>query len=157
MNKSRAFSAIVSAGLVVGILDITSAFIIWSLKGVTLTRGLQGMAAPLVGQESFQGGLATAALGLAIHFFIALVVTTVFYLASRKFIFLTQHAVVSGLLYGIAVYLFMYWLVLPLAFAKFRHSISNDAPAVIVRMILIGLPMALIVRRYSQGAVEQQV
>jgi hypothetical protein len=156
MNKSRAFPTIVSAGLVVGILDITSAFIIWSLKGVTLTRGLQWMATPLVGQESFQGGLATAALGLAIHFFTAFVVTTVFYLASRNFIFLTQHAVVSGLLYGIAVYLFMYWLVLPLAFAKFRHSISNDVTAVIVHMILIGLPTALIVRRYSQGAVDQQ-
>jgi hypothetical protein len=149
MKKSRAFPAIVSAGLIVGILDITSAFVIWTLKGVALTRGLQGMASTLVGQQSFQGGLATAALGLAIHFFIAFVVTTVFYVASRKLIFLTQHAVASGLLYGAAVYLFMYWLVLPLAFVKFRHSISNDVTAVIVHMILIGLPIAMVVCRFS--------
>jgi hypothetical protein len=53
MKKSRAFQAIVSAGLIVGILDITSAFVIWTLKGVVLTRGLQGMAGPLVGIGSF--------------------------------------------------------------------------------------------------------
>jgi hypothetical protein len=73
-------------------------------------------------------------------------------MASRKVWFLTRHAVASGLLYGAAVYLFMYWFVLPQVFSTFRHSISNDALAVIVHMSLIGLPTALIVRRYSWQA-----
>jgi hypothetical protein len=154
-EKSTAVSAIAIGGLIVGILDITSAFITWWCKGVRPVRGLQGIAAGLLGSQSFQGGVATAGLGLTIHFFVAFMVVTVFYVASRKFQFLTRHAVVSGLLYGVVVYLFMYWFVLPYVFPKFRHSISTDVLAVVVHMVLIGLPTALVVRRYSQRAMEQ--
>ena len=55
----------------------------------------------------------------------------------------------SGLLYGIAVYIFMYWFVVPLAFPTARHSMSRDVIAVIVHIFLIGLPIALVVRRFS--------
>ena len=149
---STALSAIATGSLIVGVLDITSAFVIWWWRGVPPLRGLQGIAAGSLGLQSYQGGVATASLRLAIHFFVAFAVVTVFYMASRKVWFLTRHAVASGLLYGVAVYLFMYWFVLPQVFSTFRHSISNDALAVIVHMFLIGLPTALIVRRYSWQA-----
>jgi hypothetical protein len=152
-KKSTVVPAIAIGGLIVGILDITSAFITWWCKGVRPVRGLQGIAAGLLGSQSFQGGVATAGLGLTIHFFVAFMVVIVFYVASRKFQFLTRHAVVSGLLYGVVVYLFMYWFVLPNVFPKFRHSISSDVLAVVVHMVLIGLPTALVVRRYSQRAI----
>jgi hypothetical protein len=152
-KKSTVVPAIAIGGLIVGILDITSAFITWWCKGVRPVRGLQGIAAGLLGSQSFQGGVATAGLGLTIHFFVAFMVVIVFYMASRKFQFLTRHAVVSGLLYGVVVYLFMYWFVLPNVFPKFRHSISSDVLAVVVHMVLIGLPTALVVRRYSQRAI----
>lgn len=110
------------------------------------------MAAGLLGRESaIDGGLATAGLGLAIHFVIAFVVASVFYLASRKLVFLTQHPVISGLLYGVLVYGFMYWIVMPLAYPVVSPSLSRDVTAVCVHMILIGLPIALIVRRYSSA------
>lgn len=155
-EKSTAVPAIATGGLIVGILDITSAFITWWCKGVAPVRGLQGIAAGLLGSQSFQGGIATAGLGLAIHFFVAFMVVTVFYVGSRKFSFLTRLAVVSGLFYGVAVYLVMYWFVLPNVFPKFRHSVSDDALAVAVHMFLIGLPTALVVRKYSKRALEQQ-
>ena len=150
MKRSRAFPTIVAASLIAGILDITSAFVIAGLKGTGSIRMLQGIASGLLGPQSFEGGLATAGLGLAIHFLIAFTAASVFYAASRKFSFLTQHAVVSGLLYGIAVYVFMYWIVVPLVFSTARHSISRDVTAVIVHMLLIGLPIALVVRRFAK-------
>jgi hypothetical protein len=152
-KKSTVVPAIAIGGLIVGILDITSAFITWWCKGVRPVRGLQGIAAGLLGSQSFQGGVATAGLGLTIHFFVAFMVVIVFYVASRKFQILTRHAVVSGFVYGVVVYLFMYWFVLPNVFPKFRHSISSDVLAVVVHMVLIGLPTALVVRRYSQRAI----
>ncbi|PYJ50029.1 MAG: hypothetical protein DME83_10410, partial [Verrucomicrobia bacterium] len=103
-EKFRAFRAIASAGLIAGILDITSAFVLAGLKGVGPIRVLQGVAMGLLGQQALEGGLATAGLGLAIHFSIAFAAASVFYTASRRFTFLTQHAVSSGLLYGVAVY-----------------------------------------------------
>ena len=150
MRNSGAFRAIVAAGLTVGVLDISSAFVIWWQRGVGARRGLQGIAAGLLGADSFDGGWVTAGLGLALHFLVAFVVVSVFYLASRKIEFLTIHPVASGVLYGIGVYIVMYWLVLPTAFPTFRHRLWNELLAVAIHISLIGLPCALIVRRYSQ-------
>jgi hypothetical protein len=150
MKNSRPFRAILTAGLVVGVLDISSAFVIWWQRGVGAPRGLQGIAAGLLGGSAFDGGLATAGLGLALHFFVAFVVVSVFYLASRKIGFLTNHPFVSGVLYGIGVYLVMYWFVLPTTFPTFRHRVWNELIAVAIHISLIGLPCALIVSRYSQ-------
>jgi hypothetical protein len=150
MKRPRALPTIASAGLIAGILDITSAFVIAEIRGTGSIRMLQGIASGLLGRRSFEGGLATAGLGLAIHFLIAFTAAAVFYAASRKFSSLTQHAVVSGLLYGIAIYIFMYWMVVPLAFPTARHSMSRDVIAVIIHIVLIGLPIALVVRRFSK-------
>ena len=150
-ERSPAFPAIAWAGLIAGTLDISSAFILSYPKDVGPLRVLQGVAAGLVGREAaIKNGLARAGLGLAIHFFIAVVVATVFYVASRKLVFLSQHPVISGLLYGVVVYGFMYWVVMPLAYPVVHPSVSRDATAVCVHMFLIGLPIALIVRRYSR-------
>ena len=150
MKNSGALRTILNAGLVVGVLDISSAFIIWWQRGVGARRGLQGNAAGLLGASSFDGGLVTAGFGLALHFFVAFVVVTIFYLVSRKIEFLVIHPVVSGVLYGIGVYIVMYWFVLPTAFPTFRHRMGNELLAVAIHISLIGLPCALIVRRYSQ-------
>jgi hypothetical protein len=150
MKNSGALRAIMTGGVVVGVLDISSALVIWWQRGTGARRGLQGIAAGLLGANSFDGGLATAGLGLALHFFVAFAVVSVFYLASRKFDFLMIHPVVSGVLYGTGVYIVMYWFVLPTAFPTFRHRLWNELLAVAIHISLIGLPCALIVRRYSQ-------
>jgi hypothetical protein len=154
MKRSQAFRAIALAWLVAGVLDITSAFVIATLKGIGSVRMLQGIASGLLGPESFNGGLRTAGLGLAIHFLIALVAASVFYAASRKITYLTQQPLVSGLLYGVAVYIFMYWIVVPLAFPTAYHSLSRDVTAVIIHMVLIGLPIAVVVRHFSKPSFE---
>ena len=150
MKNFGALRVILIAGLIVGVLDISSAFLIWWQRGVALQRGLQGIAAGLLGVNSYEGGMATAALGLALHFFIAFVVVSIFYLASRKVAFLIKLPFVSGVFYGIGVYIVMYWLVLPKAFSTFRHRLSNELLAVAIHIFLIGLPTAFIVRRYFQ-------
>jgi asparagine N-glycosylation enzyme membrane subunit Stt3 len=150
MKNSGALRTIVTAGLVVGILDISSAFVIWWVRGVGARRGLQGLSAGLMGSRAFDGGLATAGLGLVLHFFVAFMVVTVFYLASRKLRFLTTHPVVSGVFYGIGVYMVMYWFVLPVTFPTFRHRLWNEVLAVAIHISLIGLPCAVIVSRCSR-------
>jgi hypothetical protein len=44
----------------------------------------------------------------------------------------------------------MFWFVLPTAFPTFRHRLGNELLAIAIHSSLIGLPCALIVRRYSQ-------
>ena len=150
MNNFRALRAILTAGLVVGVLDISSAFAIWWQRRVAIQRGLQGIAAGLLGTKSYEGGLATAGLGLAIHFFVAFVVVSIFYLASRKIQVLTKRPFLSGVSFGIGVYMVMYWIVLPTAFPTFRHRLSNEVLALAIHICLIGLPTSFIVRRHSE-------
>ena len=156
MKNSGAFRAILTAGSVVGVLDISSAFVIWWARGVGARRGLQGIAAGLLGDSAFNGGLVAAGLGLALHFFVAFMVVSVFYLASRKIPFLTKQPFVSGVLYGIGVYIVMFWFVLPTVFSTFRHRLSNDLLQLAIHICLIGLPTALIVRRYFQQTRQSQ-
>lgn len=151
IERSQAFPAIAWATLIAGVLDISSAFVIWTIKGVSPIRGLQGITTGLFGQDSFNRGLISAALGLAAHFLIVFVVASLFYAASRKLRFLTQHAVASGLAYGVAVYVFMTCVVLPVASIRPQHSVPEVMRSMIIVMLLVGLPIALLVRRYSHA------
>jgi hypothetical protein len=85
-----------------------------------------------------------------LHFLIAFSAAGVFYGASRKLRFMTGRPVVSGVIYGIAVYLFMYWVVLSLsAYHRPAFSISATIIAILTHIVCVGLPISFIVRRYS--------
>jgi hypothetical protein len=152
-GHSRALPAIFWAGLTCGVMDISAAFITWWPKGILPSRILKGIASGLLGPEAYNGGWPTAALGLALHFFIAFSAATVFYLASRKLSYLTQHPVLSGALYGIGVYLVMYWIVMPLS--RYRHrpfTLSSTAIAIVTHIICVGLPISLVIAHFSRSS-----
>jgi uncharacterized membrane protein YagU involved in acid resistance len=149
MEKSKALQAIAWGGLLAGVMDISAAFVTWGLRGISPVRILQSIASGLLGANAYQGGLATATLGAALHFLIATTATAVYYLASRKLSFLTQRAVIWGLLYGVTVYMFMYLVVQPLAGMKSRFTLSAVAIAVMTHIFCVGLPISLTVRRFS--------
>ncbi len=153
-DQPGGLAAIATAGLIVGTLDITSAFILGGLKGASPIRILQFVASGLLGRSAYQGGLAVAGLGLLIHFFIAFSVVIFFYAASRSLRFLTDHAVISGLGYGVAVYLFMNLVVLPLSAMKPKYSASGIVIQMLIHMFIIGLLTALIVRRFRRVSVS---
>lgn len=147
--KSRALSAILWGGLIAGTLDLTYACISWALRGVGPVRIMQSVASGLLGAESYQGGAPTAALGVALHFLILFIAAALYYAASRKLELLVRRAVVCGLLYGVAIYLFMNFVVVPLS--AFPHepsfTVASVALNVSMHMLLVGLPIALVVRR----------
>ena len=130
-------------------MDIISAIILVLWRGSTVSRLLQFIASGLLGPEAFQGGTATAALGLALHFFIAFTLVAVFYAARRSSRLVREFAVTSGLIYGLIVYAVMTFLVLPLSAAKPRHSLSGDLIQIGIHMFVIGLPTSLLLRRLS--------
>src|SRR3954465_12102974 len=145
----RAVRTIAITGLIVGAMDITAAIIQAISRGATATRLLQFVASGLIGQKAFQGGAATAALGLGLHFVIAFSLVAVFYGASRRLAFLRRQAVVSGLIYGLIVFGVMNLVVLPLSAATPRHSLTGDLIQIGIHMFVIGLPTALLVRWLS--------
>lgn len=153
LRPTPAYRAIGWAGLLAGCLDITAAAVEFGLKGKSPVRLFQGIAGGLLGMSCFQGGLATAALGAFFHFLIATTAAAVFYLASRKLNFLVKHAIPSGLLYGVAVYIFMYYIVLPISAYHVTVAIPPIPDLVrdiAVHMFMVGLPISLMVRKFSE-------
>src|SRR3989440_9606613 len=101
----RDLKPILYAGAIVGVLDITAACInARVLAGFPPAHVLQSVAGGLLGRGTYNGGFATVALGLAMHFTMALTVTAIFYALSRRFSLPRKLSgvVVVGMLYGAA-------------------------------------------------------
>jgi len=151
-TSNSAFLAIFWGGLACGVFDITQACIAWGIQNhVPPIRIFQSVAAGVLGRSASQGGVKTAALGLALHFFIAFCWATGYYVASRRIGFLTDHAVIAGLLYGELVWLVMTFVVIPLS-AINRWPTWTKASVItgpIGHLFLVGLPIALAVRRWA--------
>ncbi|MDQ6808453.1 MAG: hypothetical protein M3Z64_03360 [Verrucomicrobiota bacterium] len=146
---SPALRVLSITGLLVGAMDIISALIMATLRGSTPMRLLQFVASGLLGRRAFEGGAATAALGLALHFVIAFGVVTVFYFARRKVAVLRERPVAAGLTYGLVVFAVMNLVVLPLSAAKTRHALVPDLIQIAIHLFVIGLPTSLLIRRFS--------
>jgi len=145
---------LVATALIVGALDITYAILFsYFRSGTAPARLLQSVAAGALGRASFDGGMRTAALGLAIHFFIAFVITFVFFAAARRLPALARRPVITGAAYGIGVYIVMNWVVIPLSKIGPRPFPATIVfvTGVLVHMFLIGVPIAIGARRTVTG------
>jgi hypothetical protein len=143
------WKVIAGATLFVGILDISDAFIFYGLRGVAPTRILQGIASGVLGRTAFSMGYRSALLGLFFHFLIAFSAATIFLFASRK-LPLASRPFLYGFLFGVALYIVMNYVVLPLSKIGLRPTpplvpLINGVAALIV---CIGIPLAFIARRY---------
>ncbi len=141
-------STIFAAGLIAGCLDLTAAIITTLARGRAPAGMFRAIASGLLGASAFQGGNTTASLGVFLHFLIAFIWATIYYLASRKLKFLVSQAVVSGILFGSFVYFFMQHVVLPLSAVTFKPKFSF-LTGLLVHIVCVGSPIALIVKRYS--------
>ena len=84
MHTRYSIRPVFVGGLIAGACDITYAIVFFGFRGVPAERILQSVASGLLGAKAFEGGTATAALGLLLHFSIALLLALIFYLASIR-------------------------------------------------------------------------
>ena len=151
VEPSKVVQAIVMAGLICGVLDGLSAVGLSTAFGNGPVRMLQGIASGVLGPSALKGGAATAALGLVLHFVIAFGASVVYYSASRVLPVLISRALLCGVLYGIAVHLFMQYVVIPLsAIGRRPFVLSQFVALVIVHMVVVGPSIALSIRRFSR-------
>ena len=160
------WKAILYAGALVGVLDITAACIqVYIASGMMPIRLLQGVAGGLLGRGSYNGGFATAALGLLMHFTMALVVATIFYALSRRVFSLPKKllgVVIVGLLYGAAVFAVNNFGTAPLL--SWVRSLYLHTPVLfkppmgwsqlVIHLFCVGLPIALVMHRYAAPAMR---
>lgn len=145
--------AILYATLVVGVLDAADGVVFLGLHGVNPIQVLQYIASSLLGARSFSGGLATAGLGVVVHFAIALVVAAIYILASRRVAVLRTQWALLGLLYGAAVWAVMNLFVLPLtAVAASPITTAALVNGVVGHALFVGLPSAFFAKRVKAAS-----
>jgi hypothetical protein len=146
LGKRNALLAIGVGGLVAGTLDLLQACILFGWD-VPLA-----IAAGLLGRQAFHGGIGTYILGVLLHFFIALSAAAIYFAASRRLGFLTEHPLVCGLFFGMAVDLVMNLVVLPLSalHARGPYKLHDLILGLLVHMVVIGLPISFSVRRFAK-------
>ena len=147
MKKPAAY--VLLGGLGAGSFDITYACTFWYLKrGVLPPRVFQSVAAGLLGDASFTGGWRTAALGLALHYFIATSMAVTYYLFARRWSDLWEKPFVYGPMYGVLLYGIMNYIVVPLSAANpGSRNLLWVLLSIAVHALLIGTPCALFARR----------
>ena len=145
-GKSNALLAIAAGGGIAGTLDLLQACILfgWDIPLV--------IAGGLLGREAFQGGVGTYVLGVALHFFIACSAAAVYYGASRRLRFMSEHPLVCGLFFGGAVQEVMNLIVLPLSALHSRgpFKLHDLILGLAVHMVVVGLPISFSVRRFAK-------
>jgi hypothetical protein len=149
--------AVFLGGVAAGVIDISYACTFWAIKaGVRPSRIFQSVAAGLLGrQAAVAGGASTAALGLALHFFIALTVAVVYYTGARYAEALWRRPWTFGSLYGVAVFGVMHYVVVPLSAAGGggvpAFDLLWDGLSIVVHAFGIGVPVALGARAALRG------
>jgi hypothetical protein len=149
--------AILTGWLLCGVLDITAACVQARIQaGRSPGDVLRGVASALWGRAALDAGTGMAAIGLTMHFSVALTATLVFYVLSRKVVFLRSAPLwIVGPLYGVIVFCAMNYGTLPaLSWLRsfYLHTPprwpgSMSWPQLFIHMVCVGPPIAWGVRR----------
>lgn len=145
-KRNNALLAIGVGGLIAGTLDLAQACILfgWDIP--------LSIAGGLLGPQATHRGAGVYALGVLLHFLIALSAAAIYYAASRRLEFLKEHPVVCGLFYGAAAEEVMNLIVLPLSalHARGPYELHDLIQGLLVHMVVLGLPISFSVRKFSK-------
>jgi uncharacterized membrane protein YagU involved in acid resistance len=129
---------------IAGILDILFAICFANYNGVAPQQLLQTVASGALGKTAFSGGISTAALGLIFHFALSYLWASIFLVTAWRVPSLTYHPLVSGIGFGIIVFLAMRLVVLPLSAFPFpvKFKLLSSSLDLLSHMFLFGVPIA---------------
>jgi len=147
LHSAAARWAMAWGSVAVAALDITECKLYY---GIPFAACYRGVAKGLLGPAARNGGLAAALVGAALHLLICFAIVVAYDQAARRIPALVAHAVPCGLLYGVAVFAFMNYLVVPLSAAGSFDRLPLSLPfllnGVLGQAFCVGLPAALFVR-----------
>jgi len=148
--KNNFLKTIVLSGLLVGSIDIIAALVNFYIKtGKDPLIVLKYIASAAFGKSAFSGDNLMTVWGLLLHFLIAFIWTIFFFLLYPKLKLLSWNRILTGIVYGIFIWLVMTQLIVPMS--KASGGPFNLKQAIIAVLILIGaigLPLSFIAHRY---------
>lgn len=157
---SPAIKTILLAGFTVGLLDATAAMVqAYFWNDVTPDRVWKYVASGAIGKSAFTGSGGTVVLGLFFHFLIAFTFTVTFFFLYPLIKPYAPNIFITGIVWGIIVWLTMHFVVAPLSNIPPRKPFDfvQALPQIGIHMFCVGLPMALIIHRYYSTRMKRIV
>ena len=138
--------------LVAGTLDILFAMILTSIFGREIPNMLRYVASGPF-PAAMEMGTNGAILGLLVHFTLMGIMAAAFVIATRRIPALVEKPILWGALYGLATYVVLNWIVVPLRFGTpLPPKPLSIATQLFAHIVLVGIPFALIAVRYLRPA-----
>jgi len=139
-------------GLIAGTLDGLAAVIMYYSKtGNNPMNVFRYIASGVFGSDAFSGGTLMAVWGIVFHYLIAFGWTTLFFLVATRLTILTRNWIVSGIIYGIVVWMGMSLVVVPLSNVPVSAGPKEWVGvirAIAVLIVCIGFPAAYAAKKY---------
>jgi hypothetical protein len=147
-------TALLLATLIAGTLDLGYAIVVSAFRGYKPLLICQSVASGLLGKATYEGGLATGALGVALHFTMMTCIVLAYYLLSRRLPQIARQPFIWGPLYGVGVFCVMNYVVVPLS--AIGHTFQRTPLLFIGEMfshvVFVGLTIAWFVSRIRRDA-----
>ncbi len=141
---------ILLTGLIAGTLDIFTAIIYYGyiLGKTTATSIFKHIGSAALDKNSF--GIETMiAAGIFFHYLIAFTAAIVYFFSYPHIALLRKNILISGIIYGIIVWLVMNMIVLPLSRLHVtKWSLIPSLTGMLILIVMIGLPIAFLTKKY---------
>lgn len=152
-NRNR-IRTILLSGLLVGTLDICTACCQYFIKtGKDPANVLRYVAGGVFGKEAFSGGTPMALWGLFFHYLIAMSFTIFFFFIYPRIETMARNRVITGIVYGLFIWLVMNKLVVPLSKldpVPFQWKSALIGASILI--VMIGIPLSFIAYKYFRKA-----
>lgn len=143
---SRTLQTALLGTLIAGTLDIISAFVFAGMSGTRPGQVMRFVASGPFGDGMSAAGTTGILLGFLTHYAIMFVMVTVFVMVAQRQPVLMRRPIVSGAIYGVLLYLVMYWVVMALRWPGVLPRVSAWAVgnALFSHVVCVGIPIALV-------------
>lgn len=139
-------SKIFYSGLLVGTLDILTALIKYYLATDNNPLFIfKYITSGILGTDAFTGGTDIILIGLLLHYIIAMAFTMLFYLLYSRIPLLSKNKIITGILYGVFIWLVMNLVIVPLSNTpKSPFNFSHALQEMTILIVMIGLPLSFL-------------
>jgi uncharacterized membrane protein YagU involved in acid resistance len=144
---SNTLKAILAGGFIAGTIDIGAAVAIYHIGPIAI---LHAIASGLIGKASYASGLNTALLGLILQWAMSLIIAAIFVRAANRLPVLRRRWLAMGLAYGVAIFVVMTFIVVPLSasYPKNPPKLPGAAEQFIA-MLLFGVIISYCAKRFG--------
>jgi uncharacterized membrane protein YagU involved in acid resistance len=150
-------SRIITAGAIVGTLDIVAAAIyFFQVTRSNPLNVLKYVASGVFGMAAFSGGNMMYLYGLIFHFIIAFAFTIFFFWLFPRVKFFSKNKILTGIIYGVFI-----WAVMNLVVVKLSNvprqpfNIAAAMITLIILVVCIGIPLSYMANAFYKKPVRE--